>query len=209
MPSAQAELEDCPLLDKISAELRNEIWELAFTPDHDQNEEVELFKAKPPRKSLLMTCRQIHNEAKGFYLNAYRAYWPATNFTISFPRTRFSDIAHAHFRGEDVDRIRHFQIFRGGDSRALSYIWNQGMWKIIESPGLRTMLLTHHPITGRIEVDVTREHLPPQSSEPLHKQLLLFIALITYRDAGLKMSPLKYMGYWGSLNQLGRSKDLK
>ncbi|KXS97033.1 hypothetical protein AC578_2876 [Pseudocercospora eumusae] len=50
----------CRFPEKIPSELRNDIYQIAFTPDHDVSKptvKVNLFEAKPPENSLLSTCR--------------------------------------------------------------------------------------------------------------------------------------------------------
>ena len=60
-----------PLL-KLAAELRNTIYELAFTPDHDDDSiGVELVEATGPSKALLLTCREIYDEARGIHKQAH------------------------------------------------------------------------------------------------------------------------------------------
>ncbi|GIZ42827.1 hypothetical protein CKM354_000608100 [Cercospora kikuchii] len=92
---------DCLFLNKIPAELRNEIYELTFTSDDDEVEidlsnfdpprspllstkgGVELSKAHPPNDALLCTCRQIQSEATQLYEKASRQYWSETHFVIT------------------------------------------------------------------------------------------------------------------------------
>ncbi|CAK1356838.1 hypothetical protein CB0940_11968 [Cercospora beticola] len=91
---------DCLVLNKLPAELRNEIYELAFTVDDDEVEidlsdfgpprspplltkgEVELSKARPPNNALLSTCHQIQSEATQLYKRASHKYWTDTHFFI-------------------------------------------------------------------------------------------------------------------------------
>ena len=72
----------CRLLE-LPAELRNQIYELAFTTDQDSEGKVDLFAGKAPTKSLLLTCRQIHSEAHGIYNTAYRRFWKESDFVAS------------------------------------------------------------------------------------------------------------------------------
>ncbi|KAF2166746.1 hypothetical protein M409DRAFT_22800 [Zasmidium cellare ATCC 36951] len=62
----------CPFLEKLPAEIRNEIYELAFTQDSSTSE-IELFEAKSPSKALLSTCRQ----------DTYGKYWHANRFVCT------------------------------------------------------------------------------------------------------------------------------
>ncbi|PPJ51648.1 hypothetical protein CBER1_08825 [Cercospora berteroae] len=92
---------DCLFLNKLPAELRNEIYELAFTSHDDEVEidlsdfdpprnsllstkgEVDLSKAEPPNISLLSTCRQIQSEATQLYQRANHQYWTDTHFVVT------------------------------------------------------------------------------------------------------------------------------
>lgn len=65
----------CSFLDKLPAELRNEIYELSFTSDTSAEDAVEVREAAPPSKNLLLASRQFHHEAHQIYLEAYRKYW--------------------------------------------------------------------------------------------------------------------------------------
>ncbi|SMR55637.1 unnamed protein product [Zymoseptoria tritici ST99CH_1E4] len=71
----------CKLL-MLCAEIRNDIYELAFTTDASPDEEVDLLAASAPSGNLLRTSSQIHAEAKGLFATARDSYWSTTNFTI-------------------------------------------------------------------------------------------------------------------------------
>lgn len=60
-------------LDKLPAEIRNNIYSLVLSPDK-RTDLVELKEATPPSKNLMLTCKQIHAEAAGMYRAAYRAF---------------------------------------------------------------------------------------------------------------------------------------
>ena len=49
----------------LPAERRNEIYEIAFITNTDSKDgaTTDLRSTKPPSKALLLTCRQIYNEA--------------------------------------------------------------------------------------------------------------------------------------------------
>ncbi|KAK4496207.1 hypothetical protein PRZ48_012187 [Zasmidium cellare] len=68
---------------KIPAELRNNIYELAFTQT-SPDAEIDVAQAQPPTKALLLTSRRFNTEAKGFYKDAYRKYWRSNNFFVKF-----------------------------------------------------------------------------------------------------------------------------
>lgn len=76
--------ERCRLLE-LPAELRISIYELAFTHETGDREDIDLFEATGPSKSLIMTCRQIHTEAASLYVEAYRRYWAIGKFVHHVP----------------------------------------------------------------------------------------------------------------------------
>ena len=73
---------DCPLF-KLAAETRNQIYELVYATETNEDGAVELSKTTPPppSKALTMTCQQIHREAHTMYKAAYRHY-PEHDFTL-------------------------------------------------------------------------------------------------------------------------------
>ncbi|KAK5130528.1 hypothetical protein LTR08_001958 [Meristemomyces frigidus] len=73
--------DSCPLL-KLAAELRNDIYEMAFTSDDDDGVGVDLETAAGPSKALLLTCRQIYNEARIIHKQAHQRYWQQSLFVV-------------------------------------------------------------------------------------------------------------------------------
>ena len=90
----------CILL-ALPAELRNQIFELSFTSNKVTD---DFFRANPPSKALLMTCRQIHAECKGMYDIAYRSYWMNTKFSILLDNKWTARDMILLLRGEKVVR---------------------------------------------------------------------------------------------------------
>ncbi|KAK4619186.1 hypothetical protein CLAFUW4_12234 [Fulvia fulva] len=95
----------CPFFDKLPAELRLDIYELAFSSNTDSEAEEDLRAVKPPSRNILLTCKNAHSEAHGLYKTAYRRYWSSTKFifeavnsgsesypALTFPTDR--DLAH-------------------------------------------------------------------------------------------------------------------
>lgn len=81
MPAAQkVRAETCHFLQRLPAELRNEVYDLAFGFDPDIP--VDLLHAEPPSASLIQTCRQIYSESRAMYRNAFRNYWRTTEFVM-------------------------------------------------------------------------------------------------------------------------------
>ena len=76
-------------LQTLPAELRNHIYELAFTSD--QEEPIHLCKAAPPSEALQLTCHQVYNEASQIYRAAYRQYWSSSHFEMPRFATEMSD----------------------------------------------------------------------------------------------------------------------
>ncbi|EME78081.1 uncharacterized protein MYCFIDRAFT_200413 [Pseudocercospora fijiensis CIRAD86] len=155
----------CPFLDKIPAELRNEIYELTFASDHNVEEKVELFEARPPEKSILSTCRQIYEETRGYYIDAFRSYWQDTEFYVECeeppkPRhDRYLDqeeeqeksddedypnaidkVELVTFCARDVNQIRKISVCRDYHYRHGQHIFDRwvlrnGTWRSVTCPG--------------------------------------------------------------------------
>ncbi|KAK5678584.1 hypothetical protein LTS10_009028 [Elasticomyces elasticus] len=98
----------CKLL-TIAPELRNVIYELAlFEPNAGL---VDLLSAGSPSGNLLSTCRQVMDEAKGIYAEAYRRYWSETNFVLrTIGRRIVSRDLPVNFTERDLAQIRHLQF---------------------------------------------------------------------------------------------------
>lgn len=73
----------------LPAELRNYIYELAFTTIN--SDPVELLEAEAPSKDILLSCREIYGEARLLYRDAYRRYWNDTKSIIYEVTGRKSD----------------------------------------------------------------------------------------------------------------------
>ena len=108
---------------KLSAELRNTCYELAFTQDNDSDESVDLQDARRPSKALLLTCKQVNVEAKGLYEDANRSYWRKTDFWTQ-PSSDSALVLQTSVRMCDLDAIRHLSVHvrgsRSGGSTILA-----------------------------------------------------------------------------------------
>ncbi|GIZ42828.1 hypothetical protein CKM354_000608200 [Cercospora kikuchii] len=136
--------DDCSFLEKLPAELRNEIYELVFTSDDDDFEGwVELEDAEPPSRALLWTCQQIKTEATQIYEEACSKYWTETSFRVTLGDfgedgymskleydLRFND--HPRLPHQHIDRIRHIRIIGkseyDGCGSIYKYFHKQGIW---------------------------------------------------------------------------------
>ena len=104
------------ILDNLPAELRNEIWKLAFTLKNNWDEEADLVSACPPSKSLMLTCKQVRSEARGLYIGAYRRYWQSTRFKVTFKAG--VQIDTCSLSTANLDNVRHITIYH-----ELEYRW--------------------------------------------------------------------------------------
>ena len=68
-------------LTSVAAEVRNAIYAEVFKVP-EGNGQVLLVEAKPPEKTLLLTCRQVYEEARGMYRKLYREYWAEVSFAF-------------------------------------------------------------------------------------------------------------------------------
>jgi len=84
----------CPLF-RLAPELRNTIctyvvyskFDLAFFQWDEEHNSPKLSlkqaQARAPSNDLLRTCRRIHNESKGIFVEAKTRYWSDTTFTLA------------------------------------------------------------------------------------------------------------------------------
>ncbi|TKA77927.1 hypothetical protein B0A55_03713 [Friedmanniomyces simplex] len=92
------------LLTTLPAEIRNEIWDLAFS---GTGREVDLLhQACPPSSALLLSCPQIYAEAKSFWPNRRREYWESTSFFIKHDPTVTPNETTTIPAGKDLNHIR-------------------------------------------------------------------------------------------------------
>ena len=122
----------CPLLE-LAAELRNSIYELAFTLDDDNGIGVLLEDAAGPSKALLLTCRQIYSEARIIHKQAYQCYWRQTLFIVRDQITKFRALTE-----EDLDAIKNVILFiTYAYSPVIEFYQTNGdgvwIWKAFES----------------------------------------------------------------------------
>ncbi|KAK4539752.1 hypothetical protein LTR36_010405 [Oleoguttula mirabilis] len=95
---------------KIPPELRNMIYDLAFTSAAD-SEDYVYFTAAPPYKAIVYTCKQVYHEAKGLYRHAYRRFWTNSFFKIPVDFGKLSSRAIQHtLTNEEVAAIRNVAI---------------------------------------------------------------------------------------------------
>lgn len=145
---------ECAFFDKLPAELRNQIYELSFTTNACVEEIVEVNKAAPPSKDLLLASRQAHREGHQFYLEAYREYWRTTNFRITIPSERGWGAPYMWFKQrlpDDVNNIRHLVVICKSrtstlQSRTSTLLDPRGLWRF-EEPEMPANLFTpvHEP----------------------------------------------------------------
>ncbi|SMY20343.1 unnamed protein product [Zymoseptoria tritici ST99CH_1A5] len=100
-PTASA-IQPCPLLG-LSAELRNNIWELAYTFSTRSRNETDILKEPYPTPDLLLTCRQIKSEAIGFFEAAESRYWEQDLFVLEreFNEEKCRDVTAQLLRLDD------------------------------------------------------------------------------------------------------------
>lgn len=92
----------------LPAELRNTIYELAFTTDYDDGETIDLLTAKFPNEGLLI-CHQIYNEACQIYKAKRRTFWATSSLVLDLQRTLISKSIFALLNTSDVEHIISLQ----------------------------------------------------------------------------------------------------
>ncbi|KAK0274289.1 hypothetical protein LTR35_011798 [Friedmanniomyces endolithicus] len=107
-PGIPAPQPSSTLLSRLPPEIRNEIWDLSFS---GTNREIDLLHdACPPSSILLLTCRQIHAEAKGFWPGRREKYWRSTSFFINFDPSATPNTAVSFPTDEDLDETRYLKL---------------------------------------------------------------------------------------------------
>ena len=79
----------------------------------DANTEVDLLTAAGPPKDLLLSCRQIYNEAVLIHKQAYRQYWETTNFTLILKWNESKPGFDARIKAlddKDIQRVRQLTL---------------------------------------------------------------------------------------------------
>ncbi|KAK4950885.1 hypothetical protein LTR10_010878 [Elasticomyces elasticus] len=108
----------------LSAELRNEIYELAFTVDME--EPIELLSAVPPANSLILTCRRVCNEAAGMYR---QTFWTTGHFRLATHGAKPFLTAATIVRSASVDWEHMRNIRVNFDDRMIYYMPEHGVWE--------------------------------------------------------------------------------
>ncbi|KAK5744200.1 hypothetical protein LTR17_002230 [Elasticomyces elasticus] len=91
----------CSLLATLPAELRIDIWKLAFSgPDRV----VDLLQPPQVTIHLLLTCQQVHDEAREFFRGRREQYWRSTNFMIE---SRLFGRSMDHVDIQGLTYVRH------------------------------------------------------------------------------------------------------
>ncbi|KAK1062495.1 hypothetical protein LTR74_010200 [Friedmanniomyces endolithicus] len=107
-PGIPAPQPSSTLLSRLPPEIRNEIWDLSFS---GTNREIDLLHdACPPSSALLLTCRQVYAEAKGYWPGRREKYWRSTRFFIEFDPSAMLNAEISFPADEDLDEIRHMKL---------------------------------------------------------------------------------------------------
>jgi hypothetical protein len=96
----------CPLFEKLPAEILNEIYEYAFTTD-DSSPRKDLANLERPCISLLLTCQRAFAESLPIYEAARTAFWTQNTFCIN---RRRQDFAEGYFPHHLVTRLHDREI---------------------------------------------------------------------------------------------------
>ena len=155
----------------LPTELREYIYHLAYSPS-SQPEPIDLFRAQPPKKSLLLACKQICRETSAIYRIAYRQYWLDNKFTFDHRETaeQSIDTLRSHFLANDIPLSR----IKPGNLRVItsdSHTWHLvhrgGAWRAVSLKGRSTYICLRGWITtvtpnkvasiGRMNEDEIRE----------------------------------------------------
>jgi len=73
----------CPFLERLPSEVRNQIYEYAFTTDKFRHKALVTATFKRPESNLLLTCQRVFVEASGMFEVARTAYWKMSTFYVN------------------------------------------------------------------------------------------------------------------------------
>ncbi|KAK5678614.1 hypothetical protein LTS10_009058 [Elasticomyces elasticus] len=135
----------------LPAELRNGIYELAFTVDME--EPIELLSAVPPANSLILTCRRVYDEAAGIYRGAYRAFWTVGHFRLTDDNDGRPVEAHTIVRSATRDWDRMCNIVVDCHDCTFNYLSEHGLWKYRSKQpegGLHGMVVPYNASFGKM-----------------------------------------------------------
>ena len=112
---------ECPLLDKLPPELRNQIYEYVFTSERSARRNLYTAKMQRPWSNLLLTCQRIFAETKGMYEVARTSYWRENTFYVDRMRRTKSTRPTAQqivdkLHDRELDLIREIVIVCNFDS---------------------------------------------------------------------------------------------
>ena len=122
--SAQATqtTDSCRLLN-LPPELRNDIYELAFTFSCESH--VDVPQPMLPSKALLLTCRQIYREAADLYKASFRHFWTTSKFVVE-DATRALALDHVSQLNErNIEHVKDIVVYSGED---ISLTLQNGIW---------------------------------------------------------------------------------
>ncbi|KAK3617676.1 hypothetical protein LTR56_025143 [Elasticomyces elasticus] len=119
----------------LPPEIRNDIWDLAFSGFVLQRE-VDISYTNPPNKSLLLSNRQIFNEAKGFFSIRYLEYWKLTRFSITY--NCVNNNAAINIPNKALASIRHVSVSIGRDDLYGGFL---GSLRFYSTQGTRSLLI--------------------------------------------------------------------
>ena len=97
------------LLFRLPAELRNQIYGVAFSINSGDGGSLDLLATSIPNKGLLLTCKAIYHEARSMYTLKHRLFWSQTTFAITDDKRRIRKDALDKFSMEDLNHIRSCQ----------------------------------------------------------------------------------------------------
>ena len=128
----------CSSLLALPAELREHVYHLAFSPSSRPEEPISLLHAQPPKKYLLLVCKQICREASAIYRTAYRQYWLDSTFALEHRQTEYQSVntlrSHLLLDHIPLSRIKHLRVITS-DSHTWHLVHRGGAWRVERPKG--------------------------------------------------------------------------
>lgn len=112
----------------LPAELRCLIWGFIFRRSDDR--QIGLPTAWPPDGALLLTCREIHDEAREYFVAGSRNYWTGSHFVVhheeELRRTPATNLSDSTLR-----LITRLSIV----GKVVNFRYNDGIWTHVPHDG--------------------------------------------------------------------------
>lgn len=151
-PASRVADATCSPLLNLPAELREQVYHLAFSPLYRREQPINLLDTRPPTKDLLLVCKQIYREASTIYWTTYRQYWLESTFAIEQRQVtaeKFGHILSYHLSRDHIplSQIKHLRVITS-DSHTWHLVHPGGAWRVERPSGRKRYVCLRGWITS-------------------------------------------------------------